>query len=237
MLLAFHGYNERANVFGVLETTIATKYAIVAPDLPFHGETIWKKDDFTRSDLLEIVRRIQGHLDIGRYSFMGFSLGAQIAQALTPELASSLNQVILLAPEAHGLALAGKIPKWWRKVFFTLSKQPRFFEGMVHLLAKTGIISAGNRQFIQGNTGHSQRSERLFKYWLSAGAFRVSGKKFREAIAQHQIPVQIFYGTEDPLIRPKALQKRFGNIPGAQITGLPVSHRLISPILASHLSA
>lgn len=235
LLIAFHGYNERAAVFEALEPALAAHFTMVAPDLPFHGETAWNSDDFSRDDLIEMVQHLQQHAGNARYSLMGFSLGAQMVQSLTPILAVNLNQVILLAPEPRGLALATMFPKWLRKACFRLVKIPGFVERIVHLPTKTGMISEKTRQFLKSHTSRSARFERLLKYWVSADAFRVSPEAFRRVVTDFRLSVQVYFGTEDSLIRPKSIQKQFGKIPGAIITPLPVGHRLIGPALARQL--
>ena len=39
LLIALHGFGDRARMFAVLEPALADRYRVVAVDWPFHGQT------------------------------------------------------------------------------------------------------------------------------------------------------------------------------------------------------
>ncbi len=51
LLIAIHGFSDRARMFTVLEPALAGKYTVVAIDLPFHGQTEWQKNTFCKLTL------------------------------------------------------------------------------------------------------------------------------------------------------------------------------------------
>lgn len=237
LLIAFHGYNDRASGFSVLENAFNGKYTIVAPELPFHGKTLWNAAMITRSDLIELAEKLLDSCAHTRCALLGFSLGAQIAQVVTPDLAPRLDRIILLAPNPRGLALALGIPLWMRKGFYSLLQKPGWFLAPVKLLAKSRLISASIANFLAGNLERPRRLKRVFTYWYSMEAFSVPRKSFLKAVVENRIPVTVIYGANDSLTRPAALKKQFGSIPDVNFTTLPAGHRLLDPLLAHHLSA
>jgi len=55
LLIALHGFGDRARMFAVLAEALSAEYTTIAIDLPFHGQTEWREKTFTKADLLEIV--------------------------------------------------------------------------------------------------------------------------------------------------------------------------------------
>ncbi|MBL7798722.1 MAG: hypothetical protein JNJ90_19650, partial [Saprospiraceae bacterium] len=58
LLVALHGFGDRARLFAILEEALSERYTVVAIDLPFHGQTEWPNRTFSKADLLAVVRQI-----------------------------------------------------------------------------------------------------------------------------------------------------------------------------------
>jgi predicted alpha/beta-fold hydrolase len=94
LLIALHGFSDRARMFAVLEPALSENYTVVAVDWPLHGQTHWTPNTFSKQDLLDIIRRILANHGKERFSLMGFSFGARLAQALLPDLSSPTQQAL-----------------------------------------------------------------------------------------------------------------------------------------------
>src|SRR6476646_10231140 len=105
-VFCFHGYGEDASSFAFLESHDAGKFSFFAIDLPYHGLTEWNEGyNFTTDDLREIVELImlenkkatlEGN---DKITLMGFSLGGRMALALYEKMFTSVEELVLLAPD------------------------------------------------------------------------------------------------------------------------------------------
>src|ERR1700761_4936159 len=82
LLFAFHGYGESARSFAFLAESLSKDFTIIAPDLPFHGETEWREGYYLApQDLLSILSEIRSSLpglDDGWW-LLGYSMGGRVA--------------------------------------------------------------------------------------------------------------------------------------------------------------
>ncbi|MEZ4985266.1 MAG: hypothetical protein R2795_09555 [Saprospiraceae bacterium] len=53
LLIALHGFALPADEFATWVPLLGNRYTICAPDLPFHGQTVWRKPFFTPTDMLK----------------------------------------------------------------------------------------------------------------------------------------------------------------------------------------
>ena len=130
LLVALHGFGDRARLFAILEEALATRYTVVAIDLPFHGQTEWEDTTFAKSDLLEIIAVIMAREGRERLCLMGYSFGARLVQAMLPDLLPRLDKLYLLAPDGiqtKGMPLAVRTPMWLRRFLFRILRKPQWF--------------------------------------------------------------------------------------------------------------
>jgi pimeloyl-ACP methyl ester carboxylesterase len=115
LLIALHGFSDRARMFAVLEPALSARYTVVAIDWPFHGQTEWSPRTFSKQDLLGIIQMVVAAHGATRFSLMGFSFGARLAQALLPDIYPQLNKLYLLSPDGvktKGMSTAARTPMW-----------------------------------------------------------------------------------------------------------------------------
>ena len=58
LLIALHGFGDKAELFAPPAKALGTEYTVIAFDLPFHGETEWRQNVFSKTDLAFILRQI-----------------------------------------------------------------------------------------------------------------------------------------------------------------------------------
>src|ERR1700730_8341305 len=98
VLLCFHGYGESAINFSFLVPALQEEYTILALDLPFHGETLWRSGQANPKDLKAIAHQllIRENLKGARIELLGFSLGGRIALTLFQEMPERVSRLVLL---------------------------------------------------------------------------------------------------------------------------------------------
>ncbi len=238
LLIALHGFSDRARMFTVLEPALAEKYTVVAIDLPFHGQTTWDKNTFSKDDLLGIIRQILADQGKARFSLMAFSFGTRLAQAMLPNLAGHINHLYLISPDGintKGMSMATHTPMWMRRLLFRILQRPGWFIGMVDAGKKAKVVPPLVHHFLTNNLNRPERFQRTFGCWLAMDSFYLRRRHIKQTLVSSSIPTKIFIGKDDPMLHQASLKKMYGGIPNVDITWLDDGHRLVGEELASML--
>lgn len=222
VLLAFHGFADTGAMYAPLEQIIGNQYTIIAPDLPFHGQTQWPKADFNQEDLLEWIIAVCVAEGKTRFSIMGYSFGARLVLALTPRLEQQLDKLYLLAPEGlgtQGMGLAQQTPMWLRRAFRTL--YPAALAA-----AKSGLLPDSIARFLRTNLSTRARVARTFACWYSMRYFPVSMDKSKAFLGKSRIFTCIVAGKNDPLMNLPALHRFAEGVPNIKLCLPEAGHRL-----------
>jgi pimeloyl-ACP methyl ester carboxylesterase len=238
LLVALHGFGDRARLFSVLAKALGGHYTVVAFDLPFHGQTEWPHETFDKADLLAIIGQIRERSGCERLSLMGFSFGARLALALLPELLPRLERLFLLAPDGirtQGMGLAGCIPLWLRRWLARMVEPPAMVLRFVAWGRQLRILPPLVAQFLRFNLARPERRRRVFGCWLALEAFPLRRRDLRAIWKQSGLPVDIFVGTQDDVVHRKTLRHLAHGLPNVRVFQLQGGHRIVSEALAEHL--
>lgn len=241
LLIAFHGFGDRGRLFAALEPALGDLFTIVAPDLPFHGETQWPRNSFSKEDLLACIDGILAQEQKTRFSLMGYSFGARLAIALTPALADRLNRLYLLAPEGfdtRGTKLATRVPMWTRRLLHRTLDNPGLFLAPLRLGRKLGLVPKFTAGFLHTNLSNPDRRMRTFGCWYALDAFTISPEQIRRFWLDTGLPVAVYIGSRDFIVPLKPLQQLVEGIPNARLEVLEgEGHRLVGEKLGEVLAA
>ena len=239
-MIAFHGFGDRGRLFAALEPFLGEHYTIVAPDLPFHGETQWTRKTFSKEDLLNLVHRILEQEGKTQFSLMGYSFGARLAMAMTPELLENLSTLYLLAPEGFktkGTQTATRIPMWSRRLLHRVLEKPKLFLVPLRLGRKLGIVPKLTYGFLDANLSNRDRLMRTFGYWYALDAFLISARNIRTLWSNSHLPVEVYIGSRDVIVPLKPLQQLTKGISNVRLHVLAgEGHRLVGAALAQRLA-
>ncbi len=239
LLIALHGFSDRARMFAVLENSLSERYTTVAIDLPFHGQTEWHKSDFSKEDLLAILAQVLESEGKTRCSLLGFSFGARLAQAMLPELAPQLEQLYLLSPDGgntKGMGAAERTPMWMRRFLFRMLRYPGWFVTLANFGLNWGFIPAFTYKFMRNNLTRPKRMQRLFGCWFSMDSFNLFRLDLHKILQKTQIPTLVFIGAKDNMVHKKSLKKLYSNLPYVHLIILKSEgHRIVGKALAESL--
>ena len=239
LLIALHGFSDRARMFAVLEKSLSERYTTIALDLPFHGQTEWHKSDFSKEDLLAILAQVLESEGKTRYSLMGFSFGARLAQAMLPELAPQLDQLYLLSPDGlntKGMGAAERTPMWIRRLLFRMLRYPGWFVSVAEIGRNWGLIPVFTYKFMRNNLNRPKRIQRLFGCWFSMESFKLLHLDIHKILQETALPTGVFIGANDNLIHKKSLKKLYSNLPNVHLFVLKnAGHRVVGKVLAEML--
>ena len=238
LLIAIHGFGDRARLFAILEQALTERYTVVAFDLPFHGQTEWPERSFTKEDLLAVVRLILSHEGQSRFSLMGFSFGARLVQAMLPDLLPQLDKLYLLSPDGirtKGMSTAVRTPVWVRVLLFHLLKKPEWFVQLLHLGRRLHIVPGLVVHFLAFNLTREERFRRTFGCWLALNSFYLKRRRIKEIWQQSGLPVDIYFGTKDEMIHSPTLHKMVEGLPNVHLFIMDEGHRLIGESLRDRM--
>jgi pimeloyl-ACP methyl ester carboxylesterase len=238
LLVALHGFSDRARMFAALEPALSEKYTVVAIDLPFHGQTEWEQKTFSKADLLHIIRRILAEKGAKRFSLMAFSFGARLAQALLPELAGQLNKLYLLSPDGvktKGMSMAARTPMWMRRLLFSMLQKPAWFLAILNGGRKIGLVPPLIHHFLSNNLNRPERFRRTFGCWLAMDSFYLRRHTILRILKESQLPTDVYIGLNDPMLKQETLKKLYEGLPQVRVFWLHDGHRLIGDELIEQL--
>ncbi len=238
LLIAFHGFADRARIFAPLTEALGRHYMVVAFDLPFHGQTLWASNTFTQADMVGIVQMYMQEAEVERVSLLGYSFGARIVQALMPDLASKTDRLILLAPDGiatKGMRAAIYTPMWVRRLCFHIIRGSGWFMQIVTALKKMRLVSPMIWLFLDKNLSSPERYQRTFGMWFALDHFWLRRRLLNALINQYRVSVHIFFGKRDVFIKYQEVKKLAQKVPGIQLHLLDAGHRIIGPDLAARI--
>lgn len=240
LLIALHGFGDRARMFAVLEEALGKNYTVVAVDWPFHGQTEWSERTFTKDDLLGIIRQILAQHECERFCLMGFSFGARLSQAMLPELAPQLDKLYLLSPDGvktKGMTTAVHTPMWVRRLLFRVLQKPEWFIRLVQWGRKTGLVPPLIHHFLTNNLNRPERLQRTFGCWLSLDSFYLRRRHIKATLQKTSLPTDVYIGLNDRFLHQKALRNLYEGLPNVRVFWLEEGHRLVGEGLAEEIIA
>lgn len=214
-LLTFSGYSDAAKQYQVLQNVFeCANYCIIAIDLPHHGNTVWKENQFTYNDLYIIIENILIKENIQKFECMGFSYGGRLILSFLEDFAPRIERLWLLAPEglvSKWVSAAGNLPLWVRKGLAKRLERPEKFLLLVEKLTKWGLVPTFTRSFLRFHLSSVQRRKRMFTFWLAHDEFKLKNISYKLSL----LPTEVFLGEKDELFPPRKMQrflKPFKNI-------------------------
>ena len=205
LVVCFHGFGEFAKTFDPIAASLSD-HTLIAIDLPFHGETIWREGlECSIEDMLEIIRLCP---EIGEkpYGLMGYSMGGRVVLSLYEAMPDKISYIVLIAPD--GL----KVNQWYwfatqtfmgKRIFrYTMSK-PAWFNGLLHAGQKSGFVNESIMKFVHRYIDDTAMRDKVYQVWTTMRKFTPRLPKVKSLIKKKQTPVYLIFGKYDRIIVPK----------------------------------
>ncbi len=223
LLICLHGFADTGERFGALAAALPENYTLIAPDMPWHGQTEWNKKTFDPWDVQEIIdelRRLDGR---GSCVLLGHSWGGRLALAALPLLAERVASAWVVAPGGFdaGSKWGGeRLPGGLRRCLIrSVETHTRSWVRMLEKLVSIGLVKAPAFRFFQSSIEAPARKERLLAVWKNLHHFRLR----KSALQQVRIPMHFLVGDRDPLVSPLAVRRFSRSLPNARFIFLPDS--------------
>ena len=234
LAFCFHGFGETAQLFSILNEGIAN-FTFIAPDLPFHGNTIWPDAlEVLPEDLYKIINAIkdeEGFTNINQYNLMGYSLGGRLALSLYENYPATINKLVLIAPD--GL----KTNFWYfmatqtkpgNNIFKWTMNHPYWFLKMTAYLQKKHLINPSISKFVQLYLHDEKARQQLYTIWTGFRKFKPHTKKIKQLIEQHHTPLRLIYGRYDKIMPYKTGKKFIEGLGEGTMILIESGHQLLA---------
>lgn len=208
-VLAFHGFGRTGADFHILEGPLGGRCTIHAFDLHFHGESPAYPhrayQPFAPQELATYFSAFADELNAPKVTLLGYSLGGRIALSLLEQVPQRIDRVILAAPDGlktrpwyRGMA-ASRLGRWAYERFID-------HPGRIHLLMDTlhrlGLMNERMHRFLKGQTDTRAKRQLVHDVWLSYRRIEPDLARVAAHARHYGIPVHLFFGTHDRVIRP-----------------------------------
>ena len=238
LLIAFHGFSADGAIFRAMGGYLDGGCTLYAIDLPFHGNTQWRADDYRPGQLAAVVRLILAQEGKGRFEAIGHSLGARLWLHLLPFFKGQATCLYLLAPDGlqtRWLYLVEWLPVWWRRLFIHFAQRPGWILALARRLHRLGWVDDFLLRYLNHHLGEAQLRYRLLHTWMAIGHFRLGTKKVAHLIRQARVPVYVLLGDEDRLVKPESIRRRLDGLDEVSIEEISATHRSICRAAAPYV--
>lgn len=236
MLIALHGYGESGGHFRFLADEMPDDWSVIAPDLPYHGNTDWKEESniltSTFDEILTEILREEGFSG-QKFNILGYSMGGRICLHYTQDYPQNIESLSLVAPD--GLAVN---PWYWistrtkigNKIFHRVMHRPNLFRHIASAGRKLRLVNQSIYKFIQRYIDDPMVRHELYVRWTAMRFFRPNLAKLRRALQEFKIPVLMVYGRHDRIIPPETGRHlSIGMEDRVRFLLLPTGHQLLLP--------
>lgn len=239
LLLAWHGFADKGDLFEQLGAVFSVQYTLIAIDLPFHGQTQWHEAFYKPEDLHQVVQLLMNSYHFERCSMLCHSMGGRIILGLLDSMASSIDELYFVA--AAGFKYTFSASKLWCPLWFRRRASRKFEHsgGVLQFFEWTHRLKLMNRAtylVFKQQLDTPQRRARLLKTWVAMYYFpMMAASKHTTLINQYAIKCYFFYGKKDRITPAKYSKKFVSKLKNAELTLFEGNHFFVRFQLAEQL--
>jgi len=230
LLIAFHGFADNSDSFEEMVKVLGSEYVVYVINLPWHGETVWTKNDFGLADIQWVIQKVLEAEKKERFELLGHSFGARIILKLFPQYANQLDYMHLAA--ADGLRTVWMYRLKWipstihQSIQGWLNRPSRFLR-FTKRLHQMGWLKPHSYKFAEHHLATPMRRRRLFGFWLSLRNFAIDHKTLTLQLNQTAIPTNLYMGKRDRIIPLKYAEAFVKKVPHARLRVLDRGHKVL----------
>ena len=243
VLLAFHGYGERAIVFSVFEQSLGSDYTILSFDLPHHGSSSWPEGvALSEQHLTQLVQEVLRLYGVEQVSLMGYSIGGRVCMGMVAASADKIDRLLLLA--ADGLAINYNyyffartvMGKWLLRAALM---RPSMSTTLIEAMRTIRVLPVTQYRLAMGTMQHKHSRQLLLHAWPALRQLVYSPAVLRRIINAHNLRLTLVMGRYDRVLPPKLATNFAKGIPTATVQVLDKGHRIFDAenahAIAQHL--
>ena len=244
VVIAFHGFGRTGADFEVLTKSLGEACTIHAFDLHFHGKSPSYPEraatPFTPHELAVFFTAFLDSINTKKATVLGYSLGGRIALSLLTTMPERFERLILVAPDGlktrpwYRALAATQMGEWAYRRFV---EHPEKIHFIIDGLRATRLMSQKMHRFLKGQTDSQAKRMLVRDVWLSFRSIEPDLTEVAAIATEHSIPLNMFFGEFDSVIRPR-FGKKLHDLAPAVVSqeNLPFGHVLLVPELGKALA-
>lgn len=228
-IFAFHGAKQTGAAYEFLTDELAD-YTIVAVDLPYHGQTRFRKPAFTSATASDLFHALKAEFQVDKVHLLAYSIGGRVALSLALTEAASIASLVLVAPDGvkdHAVFNFATRSKFGHRIFRRSMHKPKAVSAVFSGLKRMKLLKPSVAKFFKSTIENPAESRNLYKIWMSMSALDIDLNSMVQELTHRQVPIYLIVGKYDkiiPLKIARQIEKRFSAI---QLTVLEKGHHLL----------
>lgn len=245
ILLAFHGFNNHAEDFKVLDNFFGNDYTIVAVNLFFHGDSHANnplvEKGFSVDDLRILFDEIASLFPAEKYTLIGYSLGGRIVLKLLEIYPEKLEKIILLAPDGIRINIVYRLltqTSLGRILLKRVIDNPSIFFVLAGIFRKSGLVGEKRYHFTLENFDSKTKRRKVYLVWMTLRKIISKKSGVKNIIRKHNIPMHLFFGKHDRIIPPSiGIKFQKGMEEYISLTVLESGHHLLKENVVTEIAS
>ena len=228
-LLLFHGFGQNHSAFAPLFDSLTKYYTFYSFDLFFHGHSQWPFGErpLSKEFWHDMLSQFLLENKIGKFSLLGFSLGAKFALASFEAFPSRVNKVYLIAPDGirtstwYSLAT---YPIVLRALFKSMIARPGLFSSIAKMARTLNLIDKKVLRFGESQMQTEENRSRVYYSWVVFRHLHFDQRKLAALLNSNRVFVTILIGQFDTIITAENMQGFITKVPQATLQILSTGH-------------
>lgn len=226
LLIALPGYANEAELYLVLQEVLQKDYTVLALDLPYHGRTQIREEEFRKQDFQTIIQElIKQFPRCEAVEIMGYSYGSRLTLGLFSAL--PVSRIWLVAGDGLEARRGYNFyPLMLRKFITRIFSEPRGFVHLLKFFRQIRLLPKYSYRFMSHHLGTEANRKRLFGTWLLLHDFKTNRREILRSLQEKKIPITLIYGTKDKIIKPTGGKWLAENYSGAEVHFVDSGHKI-----------
>ncbi len=201
-ILCFHGFGEQAEVFDDVHKAYPG-YQVIAFDLPFHGSTEVPNEHITPGLWRRIIQQFCKDRDIASFHLISYSLGGRFLIRTVCDFPELVKSCQIVASDGFHYTFWYKFAVSWigNIIFKHQMKNPHLFFQLCDLLDRYRLINPSMTKFARLQLQSKDQRIKVYNSWTYLKHLRTPIRKFAKAVNRYKIPVDVYVGTKDYIIK------------------------------------
>lgn len=228
-LLLFHGFGQDSSVFKEMAEALQEHFTCYSFDLFFHGASARSKGDtaLEKETWANALQQFLAENNIGRFSVLGFSLGARFALTAAEAFAARIDHLVLLAPDGireNGWYRLATSSSLLRAYFKGMIANPSRFTRLIQLARRLRLAPAPLLRFAESQMNTEEKRWRVYHAWVVFRQLRVELPPLADLLKKNNVQTAVILASHDHVITADSVQPLVRHLPAAGLHVVNARH-------------
>ena len=240
-LFCFHGFGFTGALFYPFEELFSEEYTIYNFDLFFHGKSTWSFGEIPIEEEFwaKLITEFCKENTIVTFSLLAYSIGARPVWSITNKIPEKVKGIIAIAPDGITNSL------WYRLATGTIFSRYLFkillsSKIYINIFLTIGmflkIMPEVTVRYARSQLRTKEQRNRVYLTWVVYRKLKSNHKLLSENINNYAIPLTIYLGEYDKIIRYSLLKPLLEKVKTKTIITLKAGHLNLLKKVQEYLS-